>query len=94
VASCFLREQKVAGRYKAMARSSEGLAALVSQMLQEDPTKGPTAEELLGSAVVQETLRRIRDELRAPPNRPENRRESRQRIRPENSPEKSPENRL
>jgi len=54
-----LQEKRNAGHYKAMERSSEGLANLVSLMLQKDPTKRPTADELLGSAIMKEHLWRI-----------------------------------
>jgi len=62
-----LEEQKNAGNYKAMVGSPEGLADLVSQMLQSDPEKRPTAEELLGSSYVQEILMNMREALQEPP---------------------------
>jgi len=65
LSSVFLRAQKNAGVYdiKAMAGFSGGLVDLVTQMLHIDPTKRPTAEEILGFSCVRETVTILRRQI-------------------------------
>ena len=61
--SVLLREQKNAGYFKAMVGYSDGLNDLVSQMLHLDPMKRPTADDILDSPFVRETVTNLRKQL-------------------------------
>ena len=63
----FLREQKNAGYLKAMVGYSDGLNDLVSQLLHLDPMKRPTADDMLRSPFVRESVTNLRKRLTATP---------------------------
>ena len=61
--SVFLREQENAGCFKPMVGYSDGLTDLISQMLHPEPMKRPTAEDILGSPFVRETVTKLREQI-------------------------------
>merc|ERR1719329_495512 len=60
-----LNKKKNTGSYTAIKGFSQGLSDLVSQMLQLDPTKRPTVDEILNSPFAREYVVKIREALTA-----------------------------